>query len=148
MATIGPSGWEIALVAALELGVSAAITAGFVNWLLIRRRRIRSAYLTPVTVPAAFAEPAEAAGTAAAGGTMAGHGISEAGPDALAGSGDVQPSGAWATVPADVTDDLSGHRIYLDPWAADKAEAQATEQSGERPGLGSSDPAAPFPGSP
>jgi hypothetical protein len=48
MATIGPSGWEIVLVAALELGVSAAITAGLVNWLLIRRRRIK---LIPATAP-------------------------------------------------------------------------------------------------
>lgn len=39
MAVIGPSGWQVALVAALEIGISAAIVAGIANWLLIRRRR-------------------------------------------------------------------------------------------------------------
>jgi hypothetical protein len=38
LATTGPSGWQVALVAALELGIAAAITAGLTNWLLIHRR--------------------------------------------------------------------------------------------------------------
>jgi hypothetical protein len=41
LAAIGPSGWQVALVATLEMGVAAAITAGIANWLLIRRRRAR-----------------------------------------------------------------------------------------------------------
>ena len=37
LATTGPSGWQVALVAALELGIAAAISAGLTNWLLIHR---------------------------------------------------------------------------------------------------------------
>ena len=35
LAAIGPSGWQVALVAALEIGIAAAVTAGIANWLLI-----------------------------------------------------------------------------------------------------------------
>jgi hypothetical protein len=45
LATVGPSAWQVALVAALEMGVAAAITAGIANWVLIRRRRGRAAAL-------------------------------------------------------------------------------------------------------
>jgi len=45
LATVGPSAWQVALVAALEMGVAAAITAGIANWLLIHRRRGRAAAL-------------------------------------------------------------------------------------------------------
>ena len=37
LATVGPSGWQAALVAVLEVGVSAAIAAGLANWLRVRR---------------------------------------------------------------------------------------------------------------
>jgi hypothetical protein len=37
LAAVGPSGWQAALVAALEVGVSAAIAAGVANWLRLRR---------------------------------------------------------------------------------------------------------------
>jgi Family of unknown function (DUF6350) len=37
LAATGPVAWQVALVAALELGVAAAITAGLANWLLLRR---------------------------------------------------------------------------------------------------------------
>jgi hypothetical protein len=37
LAAVGPSGWQASLVAVLEVGVSAAVTAGFVNWLRLRR---------------------------------------------------------------------------------------------------------------
>ena len=37
LAAVGPSGWQAALVAALEVGISAAIAAGFANWLRLRR---------------------------------------------------------------------------------------------------------------
>lgn len=37
LAAVGPSGWQAGLVAVLEVGVSAAVTAGFVNWLRLRR---------------------------------------------------------------------------------------------------------------
>jgi hypothetical protein len=37
LAAVGPSGWQSALVAMLEVGVSAAIAAGVANWLRLRR---------------------------------------------------------------------------------------------------------------
>jgi hypothetical protein len=37
LATVGPSGWQAALVAVLEVGVSAAIAAGLANWRRVRR---------------------------------------------------------------------------------------------------------------
>jgi hypothetical protein len=37
MSVVGPSGWQVALVATLEVGVAAAIAAGVVNWLALRR---------------------------------------------------------------------------------------------------------------
>ncbi len=43
LAAVGPSGWQVALVATLEIGISAAVTAGIANWLLIRRRRAPAA---------------------------------------------------------------------------------------------------------
>jgi hypothetical protein len=56
LATVGPTGWQVALVAALEMGVAAAITAGIANWVLIRRRRGRAAALA-ADVTEATAEP-------------------------------------------------------------------------------------------
>ena len=37
LAAVGPSGWQTAVVAALEVGVAAAVTAGLANWLRMRR---------------------------------------------------------------------------------------------------------------
>jgi hypothetical protein len=36
LAAVGPSGWQVGLVAVLEVGVAAAVTAGAVNWLRFR----------------------------------------------------------------------------------------------------------------
>lgn len=36
LAAVGPSAWQVGLVAALELGVAAAVTAGVANWLRLR----------------------------------------------------------------------------------------------------------------
>jgi len=59
LAAIGPSGWQVALVATLEMGVAAAISAGIANWLLIRRRRARGgAVLSEAPQPPLAAEPA------------------------------------------------------------------------------------------
>ena len=43
LAAVGPSGWQTAVVAALEVGVAAAVTAGLANWLRMRREPRRSA---------------------------------------------------------------------------------------------------------
>jgi hypothetical protein len=37
MATVGPSAWQVGLLAALEVGISAAIAAWTTNWLILRR---------------------------------------------------------------------------------------------------------------
>jgi hypothetical protein len=37
LATVGPSGWQVGLVAMLEIGVTAALTAAGANWLILRR---------------------------------------------------------------------------------------------------------------
>jgi Family of unknown function (DUF6350) len=55
LATVGPSGWQVALVGALQMGVASAIAAGFANWLLIRRRRAKAAALAAGAT--AFAPP-------------------------------------------------------------------------------------------
>ena len=39
LAAVGPSGWQVAAVASLELGIGAAITAGVVNYVMLRRVR-------------------------------------------------------------------------------------------------------------
>ena len=46
LAVVGPSGWQVTLVAVLEIGVTAALTAAAANWLILRRAgRRRSAGL-------------------------------------------------------------------------------------------------------
>jgi Family of unknown function (DUF6350) len=41
MATMGPSAWQIGLLAALEVGLAAACSAWLVNWWMFRERRSR-----------------------------------------------------------------------------------------------------------
>jgi len=36
LAAVGPSGWQVSLVAVLEMGVTAAVAAGAANWLMLR----------------------------------------------------------------------------------------------------------------
>jgi len=43
LSAVGPSGWQTAVVAALEVGVAAAVTAGVANWLRMRRVPRRAA---------------------------------------------------------------------------------------------------------
>jgi hypothetical protein len=59
LADVGPSGWQVGLVAMLEIGVTAALTAAAATWLMFRKK-------TPRTRPAEEAEetahPAEPLG--------------------------------------------------------------------------------------
>ncbi len=58
LAAVGPSGWQAAVVATLEVGVAAAIAAGLANWVRLRRN--------PALIPSAPPpEPAAEAGTPA-----------------------------------------------------------------------------------
>jgi hypothetical protein len=90
LAAVGPSAWQVGLVAILEIGVTAALTAGAANWLILRRAARRKAENRPATAPTATA-----------------------------------PSAAAVTPGViDETDDAGGHRIYMDPWAADDTDDQ------------------------
>ena len=91
LATVGPSGWQVGLVAMLEIGVTAALTAAAANWLILRRT-------TPRRPSRRGAEEVSEVGEAER----------PAGP------------AEQARIPVgviDETDDAGGHRIYLNPWA-------------------------------
>jgi Family of unknown function (DUF6350) len=53
LAAVGPSAWQVGVVSALELGVSAAVTAGVVNYVAMRRAGALSAVGRPVSARAA-----------------------------------------------------------------------------------------------
>jgi len=89
LAAVGPSGWQVGLVAILEMGVTAAVAAGAANWLMLRH------------APAGWGFRRAAAGSP----------VPAAEDDADEYRGPVV---------VDETDDAGGHRIYLDPWAADR----------------------------
>jgi hypothetical protein len=110
LSAVGPSGWQVGLVAILEMGVTAAVAAGAANWLMLRRAGGIRARPGPPGLPGG---PGGPAGTAAE----------------RTGEG----RGARAAV-VDENDDAGGHRIYLDPWAGDRSELDG-ELSGPLPGL-------------
>jgi hypothetical protein len=91
MAAVGPSPWQVAAVASLEVGIAAAVTAGLVNWWYVRTRW--------------GAQSGETAGQAAAQAT---------GPARRAGEVGPWPSDRMTDAPGD-----HGHVIYMDRWAAD-----------------------------
>jgi hypothetical protein len=86
LATVGPSGWQVGLVATLEIGVTAALTAAAATWLMFRRAQGR------VASPRA------------------------------GGSRGVAPPGVTAVI--DETDDIGGHRIYVNPWAGEEEDPE------------------------
>jgi hypothetical protein len=83
LTSVGPSGFQVGLVAILELGITAALSAAGANWLILRRAQSRLRRAAP-------ADP-------------------QPPPDPLL------PPGQH-----DETDDAHGHRIYVNPWAADE----------------------------
>ena len=84
LAAVGPSGFQVGLVAILEIGITAALSAAGANWLILRRAQSR---LREAAAPADPPPP----------------------PDPL------PPPGQ-----RDEGDDAHGHRIYVNPWAADE----------------------------
>jgi len=91
LASVGPSGFQVGLVAILELGTTAALSAAGANWLILRPR----------------------------------------GRGGLGGKGSPQDRGAPGGRPPGLTlppgqrdegEDASGHRIYINPWAAEDEE--------------------------
>ncbi|HEY6493152.1 MAG TPA: DUF6350 family protein [Trebonia sp.] len=99
LASVGPAGGEVGLVAVLEVGVTAALVAGAANWLIIRHhiRRLTAA---------AQAQEAE--------------NVRMSGPQArLTGPMQARVSGPLPALIIDETDDAGGHRIHVNPWADD-----------------------------
>jgi Family of unknown function (DUF6350) len=100
LAAVGPAGAEAGVVAVLEVGVTAALVAGAANFLILRhhiRRLTATAQLTDHL---------------------------ETGPDAVpaAVAASDQPRRALSALVVDESDDAGGHRIYYDPWSADRDE--------------------------
>ena len=58
LAEVGPSGWQVGLVAVLEIGVTAALTAGAANWMILRRSARRKTANRPASEASAAPPPA------------------------------------------------------------------------------------------
>jgi hypothetical protein len=107
LASVGPAGPEAALVAVLEVGVTAALAAGAANWLLLRHhiKRLAAASQAEWQDGSPPGPGGERAALAAMG--------------AAKPAADARASGPLPVV-VDETDDAGGHRIYVDPWADDE----------------------------
>jgi hypothetical protein len=103
---VGPHAAEIGIVAVLEIGVTSALVAGGLNWLILRYHIKRLARLAP---PGSAAVPA---GVGAAAGAMA--------------AGATRASGPLPAV-IDEADTAGGHRIYMDPWAGNRGDEEPEE---------------------
>jgi len=106
LASIGPAGAEVGLVAVLEVGVTAAVVAGAANWLVLWRhiRRLAAA-------PSSAADPAGP-------GAADSRSLAPAATTVAAAATAVR-RGTTGPMPAvvDENDDAGGHRIYYNPWA-------------------------------
>ncbi len=109
LSAVGPSAWQVTVVATLELGISAAVTAGVATWWI---GRSRLAEHPPVRPPGSDRGPGPGPGRAP---TRPGPGRPGR-PSGLGGLGDE-------------LDD--GHVIFVDRWADDHDDA---DQARRRPG--------------
>jgi Family of unknown function (DUF6350) len=93
LASVGPSGGEVGLVAVLEVGVTAALVAGAANWLIIRYhiRRLGAQASSSPSVRMSGPQPARVSAP--------------------------QPA-----LIVDETDNAGGHRIHVNPWADDSGD--------------------------
>lgn len=126
LASVGPTGAVVGLVAVLEVGVTAALAAGAANWLLLRRHMRRLA-AEHAPAPAPFpAGPAAGWAAGSVAGAAAGSAVGVA-PGSSGGEWPPGPAGGGppglspvhaSTAPAvvDEADDAGGHRIFVDPW--------------------------------
>ncbi len=62
LANVGPSGWQVGLVAMLQIGVTAALTAAAANWLMFRRTMPRRPRSQPAEEAEQAPEPAPSPG--------------------------------------------------------------------------------------
>jgi hypothetical protein len=121
LAAVGPSAWQVGIVAALEIGIAAAVTAAAANWLHYRAiARVIALTAAGASPPATGgAAPDEPAPPSAAGITPA---RAAAAPEPASGR---RPGhSAQAS-----TSDESGHVIYLNPWVDGAAAAAAPPAS-------------------
>jgi hypothetical protein len=118
LTAVGPSGWQAGVVSVLEVGVAAAITAGLVNW--VRMRRLTAA---GVVWPGAGAWEGDSPEPGTRGPGARG---------AAARGADIRDTGGAAAWPAgEPGPDLGGHHIYVDPWGdAGDADAGRPEPPG------------------
>jgi hypothetical protein len=93
LAAVGPSGWQVGAIAALEIGIASAVTAGVANWLRLGGRLGRAGVPRDVT----------------------------SGPHQAGQPGPADPARLPRPRPSGEGDAESGHTIYLDPWAGDTA---------------------------
>ena len=105
LSAVGPSGWQVAAVAILEVGISAAVAAGFANWLSLRRAAAARSGAGRLADGLPGRADGGAAGVIGASGGAAGRGPGQAARG--------QP------VPITIAEDDGGHTIYLDPWAGE-----------------------------
>ena len=111
LSAVGPSGFAVGLVAILEIGVTAAVAAAVANWLILRRARgPHPARVGPGQAEEAWEERLS---------------------PWIGGFRGVAPD------QHDETDDAAGHRIYLNPWAAedqdDEVPVGLVEEYGDEP---------------
>ena len=100
LASVGPAGGEVGLVAALEVGVTAALVAGAANWLIIRYHIRRLNAQVPAPPVDWVSDPLPP-------------------PPARASAPQPRASGPQPALIVDETDDAGGHRIHVNPWADD-----------------------------
>ena len=93
LAAVGPSGWQVAAVASLEVGVAAATTAGVANWRSLRR-----------AADSRGAGQEDVAGQPGQPGQQGAPG---------------RQGAPWPSGPPMTASDEDGHTIYLDPWAGE-----------------------------
>jgi uncharacterized membrane protein YgcG len=115
MTAVGPSPWQVAAVASLEVGVAAAIIAGLVNWWYVRKRW--EGLAAEVTAEVVKADKAGGPAT----------------PPRRSGE-----SGPWpAGRDADAAGDDYGHVIYLNRWASEGDGGDDGDGGGSSGGGGS-----------
>jgi hypothetical protein len=103
LASVGPAGGEVGLVAVLEVGVTAALVAGAANWLIIRHHIRRLSAQEAQQAQEQAQEPVD---------------TRVSGPQPrLSGPLRARGSGSLPVLIVDETDDAGGHRIHVNPWA-------------------------------
>jgi uncharacterized protein DUF6350 len=99
LASVGPAGAEVGLVAVLEVGVTAAVVAGAANWLVLRY------HIRRLAAAAAPASQAGAEGSAVL---------------AVAAVSDHTAASPVSARVVDETDTAGGHKIFYDAWASER----------------------------